>query len=88
MGNLASRNTTVRVAAAMTLRTHIRLAAIGFSLIFGSIIGSLVILSMPWFTTFESEILWYIALPTLIIGIAVMTFEKMHTPDADQEMRS
>jgi hypothetical protein len=67
--------------ASMTLHTHIRLAEIGFSLMFGSVFGSIVILSMPFFQTYEPEILWFIALPAFLTGAGVTTFEKLHTPD-------
>jgi hypothetical protein len=63
--------TLARRYASMTLRTHTKLAEIGFSLMFGSVFGSIVILSMPFFQSYESAILWFIALPAFLTGAGV-----------------
>jgi hypothetical protein len=67
----------------MMPRTHMRLTETGFSLGMGAALGTPVILSMPFFEGYTAEILGFVALPAFLAGVAIITFEKLHTPERD-----
>ena len=67
----------------MRLKTLNQLALAGFLLCFFGVLGSLLVISMPVFAAVQAPILWFVMLPAGIIGVAVIAFEKMQTPDSD-----
>jgi hypothetical protein len=52
---------------------------VGFLLMFFAVTGGLVVLVMPFFEAIEAPILQFVMLPTLVIGVALIIFEKMQT---------
>ena len=65
----------------MTLRTHWRLSLTGFLLIYFGAVGSLVVVAMPVLSAYKPALIAYTTLPALVIGIAVIVFEKIKAPD-------
>ena len=62
----------------MTDRMRFRVTVIGFLLLYVASVGSLVVVSMPILNNLETEILWYVALPAGLLGLALVIFEKVH----------
>jgi|ERR1035437_2143205 hypothetical protein len=65
----------------MTLRQLNQLTLWGFYLLFGSGFGSLFIVNSPYLDGFRPTIMWFLMLPAGVLGLALIIFEKLSTPN-------